>query len=247
MNKMIQDGIDSGVIVPIDKLTVFDAGEIERAFRLMASAKHMGKIVLKIRDEESPHQSLPISCVARTYFNPKLTYIIVGGLGGFGLELADWMVLRGCRKIVFSSSRGISKPYQEYRINVWKSYGVEVFVSIEDITTATGCLNLIEYAEAIAPVGGIFNSAVLLRDNILINQDAQKYKECLGVKAWATKYLDAISRNVCKHLEHFVVFSSVSCGRGNAGQSNYGMANSIMERIVEKRNSDGLPGKAIQW
>uniref|UniRef100_A0A182Y5H6 Fatty acid synthase n=1 Tax=Anopheles stephensi TaxID=30069 RepID=A0A182Y5H6_ANOST len=38
-----------------------------------------------------------------------------------------------------------------------------------------------------------------------------------------------------------------SCGRGNAGQSNYGMANSIMERIIEHRVAQGLPGKAIQW
>lgn len=44
-----------------------------------------------------------------------------------------------------------------------------------------------------------------------------------------------------------MVFSSVSCGRGNAGQSNYGMSNSVMERICEKRRSDGLPGLAIQW
>lgn len=48
-------------------------------------------------------------------------------------------------------------------------------------------------------------------------------------------------------LKYFVVFSSVSCGRGNAGQSNYGLANSVMERIVERRHRDGLPAKAIQW
>ncbi|EFN74070.1 Fatty acid synthase [Camponotus floridanus] len=48
-------------------------------------------------------------------------------------------------------------------------------------------------------------------------------------------------------LRHFVVFSSVSCGRGNAGQTNYGMANSIMERICEKRVQEGLHGLAIQW
>jgi fatty acid synthase len=48
-------------------------------------------------------------------------------------------------------------------------------------------------------------------------------------------------------MSHFVVFSSVSCGRGNAGQSNYGMSNSVMERIVEHRYEQGLPAKAIQW
>lgn len=44
-----------------------------------------------------------------------------------------------------------------------------------------------------------------------------------------------------------MVFSSVSCGFGNLGQTNYGMANSVMERICEKRKSENLPGTAIQW
>lgn len=44
-----------------------------------------------------------------------------------------------------------------------------------------------------------------------------------------------------------MVFSSVSCGRGNAGQTNYGMANSIMERICEKRKTDGYPALVVQW
>lgn len=39
-----------------------------------------------------------------------------------------------------------------------------------------------------------------------------------------------------------MAFSSVSCGRGNAGQTNYGFANSAMERICEQRRHDGLPG-----
>ncbi|KAL1416718.1 hypothetical protein MTO96_027614 [Rhipicephalus appendiculatus] len=52
---------------------------------------------------------------------------------------------------------------------------------------------------------------------------------------------------MCPELDHFVVFSSVSCGRGNAGQTNYGYANSVMERICERRVADGLPGLAIQW
>ena len=52
---------------------------------------------------------------------------------------------------------------------------------------------------------------------------------------------------IAKGCDWFVVFSSVSSGRGNAGQSNYGFANSAMERICEKRVEDSLPGLAIQW
>lgn len=56
-----------------------------------------------------------------------------------------------------------------------------------------------------------------------------------------------MTRNLCPDLSYFVAFSSVSCGRGNAGQSNYGYANSAMERVCEKRRYDGLPGLAVQW
>lgn len=111
----------------------------------------------------------------------------------------------------------------------------------------SGCEKLISDAIKLGPVGGIFNLAVVLRDGILENQNETAFRESFGPKAIATKHLDEISRKLCPELEQFVVFSSVSCGRGNAGQTNYGMANSIMERIVEKRFNDGLPGKAIQW
>ena len=63
----------------------------------------------------------------------------------------------------------------------------------------------------------------------------------------ATHHLDQLSRKLCPDLEQFVVFSSVSCGRGNAGQTNYGMANSVMERICEERKAGNVPALAIEW
>lgn len=106
---------------------------------------------------------------------------------------------------------------------------------------------MIQTALKLGPVGGIFNLAVALRDGIFDNLDLQMFTESLTPKAQATQNLDKVSRNLCPHLSHFVVFSSMSCGRGNAGQSNYGMANSAMERIIEERHKFGLPAKAIQW
>jgi fatty acid synthase len=52
---------------------------------------------------------------------------------------------------------------------------------------------------------------------------------------------------MCPYLRHFVVFSSVVSGYGNAGQTNYGMSNSTVERVCEARVKDGLPGLAVQW
>ena len=112
---MIEKDIKAGIIKPL-KTNIFEAHEVEQAFRLLASGKHMGKVILKIRDNESDPATLPISVIPRIYCSPSLSYIIPGGLGGFGLELADWLVLRGCRKLVLSSSRGVTKQYQSYRI-----------------------------------------------------------------------------------------------------------------------------------
>ncbi|XP_070493665.1 fatty acid synthase-like [Chironomus tepperi] len=246
LKKFLDDDIKNGIVKPL-KTNVFEANDIENAFRLLASGKHIGKVVLKIRENETDKATLPLSVLPRVYCNSDYSYIICGGLGGFGLELADWLIMRGCKKLILSTSRGITKQYQPFRIKIWESYGVKVQVNKSDITTLEGCEQLINDALALGPVGGIFNLAVQLRDCILENQTVQSFDECMAPKAYATKYLDKISREKCPFLHYFVVFSSVSCGRGNAGQSNYGMANSVMERIMEERHRLGLPAKAIQW
>ena len=76
------------------------------------------------------------------------------------------------------------------------------------------------------------------------NQTAENFQAVSTPKVQGTLNLDNVTRKLCKEtLDWFVAFSSVSCGRGNAGQANYGFANSVMERICEKRVADGLPGE----
>jgi len=134
------------------------------------------------------------------------------------------------------------------KIRLWKSYGVNVLIIKNiDVADLKDCEYLLRTVEKEAPVDAIFNLGVVLRDGVLKNQSAQTFSESFQSKARATQMLDKLSRKICLNLRHFVVFSSVSCGRGNAGQTNYGMANSIMERICEKRVEEGLPGLAIQW
>ncbi|XP_036342897.1 fatty acid synthase-like [Rhagoletis pomonella] len=246
LKHIIDVDIEKGIIQPLPS-TVFPAEDIEQAFRHLIGGKHIGKVLIKVREDPESLVTLPVRVLHQVYFKADLSYIIPGGLGGFGLELADWMAIRGARKIILSSRRGLSKDYQAYRIALWKTYGCEVIVSMFDICTIEGCIALLNQAKQYAPIGGIFNLAVVLRDGIFPNQTKEKFVESFAPKAIATKYLDQLTRSDCPHLEHFVVFSSVSCGRGNAGQTNYGMANSIMERIVEDRVKHGYPGKAIQW
>jgi fatty acid synthase len=107
--------IKKGIVKPL-KTNIFKASEMEAAFRLMVSGKHIGKVMLKMRESPEDNVSLPINVAERIYCKRDESYILVGGLGGFGLELADFLILRGCRKLVLSSSRGVTNGYQTTRI-----------------------------------------------------------------------------------------------------------------------------------
>jgi len=111
----------------------------------------------------------------------------------------------------------------------------------------TGAKDTVKLALSLGPLGGIFNLAGVLRDGIFENQTVANFQTVYNSKVLTTKYLDEVSKDVSKDLEYFVTFSSISCGRGNRGQTNYGYANSIMERISEQRQKKGLPAQSIQW
>ncbi|KAJ8946537.1 hypothetical protein NQ318_004673 [Aromia moschata] len=247
---LLEEGIENGTIKPLNK-TIFKVDEVEQAFRYMASGKHTGKVLVQVRTPEEELIAAPtpqkFSCMPRYLCDPAKTYIICGGLGGFGLELADWLVLRGAKNLILTSRKGISTGYQNLRIRIWTSYGTIVKISKADICTEAGCEQLLEEASELGPVDSIFNLAVVLADAIFENQTPETFQTSFAPKANATRYLDDLTRTMCPDLRHFVVFSSVSCGRGNAGQTNYGMANSVMERLCEKRREDGYPALAIEW
>ncbi|KAL6440730.1 hypothetical protein ACFW04_003291 [Cataglyphis niger] len=248
--KLLSEGIKNGAVRPLPS-TVFSEQQLEQGFRFMATGKHIGKVLLKIRDEEPKKLVLPlpkiVAAIPRTYMNPEKSYILVGGLGGLGLELANWMISRGAKFIILVSRSGIRTGYQALCVRRWRENGVKILVSTADVTTLSGAERLIQESSRLAPVGGIFNLAAVLRDALIENLTEADFKTVTLPKIEGTRNLDAISRKSCPSLDYFVVFSSTSCGRGNMGQTNYGFANSAMERMMEQRQANSLPGLAIQW
>jgi NAD(P)-dependent dehydrogenase (short-subunit alcohol dehydrogenase family) len=89
------------------------------------------------------------------------TFSPSGGLGGIGLELADWLVLRGARKLVLSSRSGVRTGYQSLRVRLWRSYSATVVISQADITTESGVKELLSDANHLGQVDAIFNLAVV--------------------------------------------------------------------------------------
>ena len=96
-------------------------------------------------------------------------------------------------------------------------------------------------------VGGLFNLAMVVRDRLFHNETEKEMTVVVDSKMVTTKNMDLLSRRFAEDIDYFVCFSSVSAGHGFMSQTNYGWANSAMERICEKRQLDGLPALAIQW
>nr|XP_045015104.1 fatty acid synthase-like isoform X2 [Jaculus jaculus]XP_045015105.1 fatty acid synthase-like isoform X2 [Jaculus jaculus] len=251
VSALLKAGIREGVVQPL-KCTVFPKAQVEDAFRYMAQGKHIGKVLVQVCEEEpeavvSGVQPTLMSAISKTFCPAHKSYIITGGLGGFGLELAQWLVWRGARKLVLTSRSGIRTGYQAKQVREWRRQGVHVLVSTSNVSSLEGARALIAEATQLGPVGGVFNLAMVLRDAMMENQTPESFQDVNKPKYRGTLNLDRVTREACPELDYFVAFSSVSCGRGNAGQTNYGFANSTMERICEQRRHDGLPGLAVQW
>ncbi|CAF0706992.1 unnamed protein product [Brachionus calyciflorus] len=243
---LVKKGIENRVVQPLNA-TIFEKSQIEQAFRFMAQGKHIGKILIKCKDSDS------IRTVPKIWFNPTQTYIITGGLGGFGLELAEWLVERGVRNLVLTSRSGIRTGYQTRKIEMFREeFDANVQVLVLDVITETECQNLIEKSRNMSEskkIGGIFHLAALLEDSLIENQTVEKYRRVINIKYKGALNLDKLTRDseIMDDSSYFVVFSSVTSGRGNLGQSNYGFANSSMERICEMRRKMGKNAIAIQW
>ena len=196
----------------------------------------------------------------RFHCHSHKSYIITGGLGGFGLELASWLVEHGARKLILTSRSGIKTAYQARKLSMLQASGVDVIVSNLDVSQESQAHELLDVAvnsfkmdsTGSREIGGIFHLAVVLRDCKFESQSAKRFQTVMGPKSTgalnldkALHHLSTLGHNVKQTL--FVVFSSASSGLGHATQSSYGFANSSMERLCEERQKQGLHGLAVQW
>lgn len=82
-------------------------------------------------------------------------------MGGFGLELSDWLILRGARKLVLTSRKGVRTGYQAMKIKLWQSYGAEINICQNDMATKEDVRKLLIIASTMGPVIAIFNLALV--------------------------------------------------------------------------------------
>lgn len=95
-----------------------------------------------------------IKASPKIYFDPKKSHIIIGGLGGVGLELCDWMIKKGATKLILNSRRDKWNGYQLNCIKKWTQFkDIQILVNTKDTTHQKGAEELIKDAQKLGPVG----------------------------------------------------------------------------------------------
>ncbi|XP_055377654.1 fatty acid synthase-like [Condylostylus longicornis] len=237
IHNLIQADIDNGIVIPLP-LKCFDAAELKEAFTLAAKLEHHCKIVFNMK-----HQSIN-NIIGQVYFDPDLSYIVCDDLKVFGVEFIDWMIMRGAKNILLHSKE--QNDFQANKIAIWKTYGVNLLLSYEDITTKKGCLSLLESSKKLlGPVGGIFNLNNFNVDKKFTWELAEEHINELIPQINKIKFLDELSSSSCPKLKYFVIVTNY-CNDSIDKLTN-SMLCSIYEQLVENRNARNLPAKILTF
>ena len=124
MFRQLMIEFELGKLIPLPQ-HIFPIQEAPQAFRFMAQAKHMGKIVLT--------QDVAETAVFHPEIKPDVTYLITGGLGDLGLLVAEWLVKQGASHLALL---GRSAPSEAARlaINKLEEAGTAVFIVQADVS-----------------------------------------------------------------------------------------------------------------
>ena len=230
--RAVLEKVQSGELrpVPFRRWPLVEAGA---AMEHMRAAHHIGKIVL-----------VP-SPLATGRLRRDRSYLVTGGLGGIGLELAGWLAEHGAGAIVLNGRRA-PEARAEAVVRELREQGVEVRIEIADVTDGKAVEEMLRRVEAeLPPLGGVIHSVGVLSDGALTNQDWAGFERVLGPKILGAWRLHRATLD--RDLDLFVLFSSAAGVFGNPGQANYAAANAFLDQLARHRRALGLPGQAIAW
>lgn len=224
---------------------VMPASKATEAFRLLASAQHIGKIVLDFKDTTD----LMVRPVQKELpsVNAKAVYLITGAYGGMGFQLVQWLVQQGARHLILvgRSLREDDDNIQKI-LNLLKSNGVMLHQIVTDITDYKSVKEAIDYAVNLdVPLKGVFHCAAVIDDGVIENLDRPRLEKVMLPKAQGAWYLHELTKDI--NLDHFVLFSSATNLLGNIGQAAYLSANFFLDALAKYRKAMGLSALSIEW
>jgi acyl transferase domain-containing protein/acyl carrier protein len=233
--------LEVGALRPLP-LRVFPFAEAVQAFRLMQSSGHIGKIVLVPDHESAARTTLPPSFAAVA----DGSYVVTGGLNGFGLETARWLAAHGARHLALIGRRGADTPGAREAVAELMRQGCAVRICPCDVADADALRKtLAEIRAAMPPIHGVVHAAMVVDDALINDLDAERFARVLAPKLGGAENLDRLTRQ--DPIDLFLLFSSATTLLGAPGQASYVGANAGLEALARRRHAEGLPACAVAW
>ncbi|WP_069383585.1 type I polyketide synthase [Halomonas caseinilytica] len=235
---------EDGTFTPLP-YTAFSNRQVVEAFRYMQQARQIGKVVVTQDQPLSPAPDNTTTSAAPE-LPAEATYLVTGGLGGFGLRSAQWLAERGARHLVLVGRRGAASPEAAEGIAALEAKGVSVEAAACDVADREALATLLERCRAEhPPLKGIIHAAAVIEDGLIRNLDDERIARVLVPKIEGARHLDALTRD--DDLDFFVLYSSATTLFGNPGQASYVAANHWLEALAANRRARGLPATCVRW
>ena len=232
--------IQAGTIKIPETVIELPYSEAQKGFRMLQMGKHLGKVVLVAGEHESV-PVLPTVYRNTALFDPDKSYLLVGGLGGLGRTLAEWMVRKGARHLAFMSRSGADRPEAAATLRWLEARDIEVSVYRADVTDYEAVKSCT--TELGPRLGGVFQAAMVLQDTPLNKMTHQQWQTCVRPKVRGTYNLHKATLETA--LDFFVCFSSASAIVGAMAQANYSAANTYLDALMSHRRGLGLKGTTM--
>ncbi|MFF8481889.1 SDR family NAD(P)-dependent oxidoreductase [Streptomyces antibioticus] len=234
--------------------TVYPAEQAADAFRLMAQSRHTGKIVLWFGPQ--PTAAAPRGRAVTVHADG--TYLITGGAGGIGGQLALWLAEQGARHLLLTGRSPLPAPDaptppdhpQAGAVAVvrrLRERGVHVTYEAVDVadTQAMHVLLTSRRRTGLPPVRGVFHAAGVIDYTLLSDMSAPEMDRVLAAKVSGAWNLHRLLRE--ESVEAFVLFSSGSALLSSPMLGGYAAGNAFLDALAHHRHAQGLPATVVNW
>ncbi|QGA16531.1 hypothetical protein EYB26_004198 [Talaromyces marneffei] len=243
LGRLVRESFDlvtTGKIKPPYPITKVSFADAQKAFRLVQMGTNMGKVVL-IPGGDDVVPVLPPTYTNQLLFSTEKTYLIVGGLGGIGRRLAQWMFQRGARRLAFLARSGTEREEAKAIVAWLRARNVDVSVfkgDVTDFAVVQHCIDTLGKS-----LSGIIQAAMVLSDAPLATMSHQQWRAAVRPKVIGTYNLHLATQR--QKLDFFLTFSSSAAIIGSKGQANYCAANCYLDALMRNRRAQGLAGTTV--
>jgi acyl transferase domain-containing protein/acyl carrier protein len=174
-----------------------------------------------------------------------MSWLVTGGLGRLGLQLAAWLAKQGVRKLLLV---GRHPPTSEARarLDAIEAIGVEICVRTVDVSDFAAVASMLaEVRGNWGGVDGIAHAAGVIDDGVLYRQSPTRFAAVLAPKVLGGWNLHRLTEDM--GVRRFVLFASAAGVLGNPGQSAYAAGNAFLDALAHHRRARGLPASSLDW